>query len=803
MFLSGKIENKKYEVISLEEKKGYFLPVIFLTDLVIMPQTTVHFDLRDAKSIEAVKAAFKENSEVFVVTTTEKNTTDIYRIENLCEIGTIARVKQTLKLPKDTGIRIALEGMQRGKLEDIVAGEDFYNAVVESCEIQTDMEENEKEARIRSIHSVLKICYQNKMIAQQAAFESLDKMTDLNLLVDLSAEAVALSFEQRQLILKTVDLAQRVDQLISILLNEIDICKIRGEIAERLKDCVSKNQREYVLREQLKVIHEELGEEDSTQEGDLYQEKLEQINPPEEVKEKLQKEINRFKTLPYSSSESGVIRNYIETLLEFPWNVSGKDNRNLNSAIRKLEKDHYGLTKIKERIIDYLAVRILSEKKDAPILCLVGPPGTGKTSIAKSIAAALHKEYGRIALGGVRDEAEIRGHRKTYIGAMPGRILTTIAKTGVNNPLILLDEIDKTGTDQRGDTASALLEVLDGEQNAFFTDHFFEVPVDLSNVLFIATANDASHIPEALRDRMELIEVNSYTENEKFHIAKLYLIKKLLDKNGLNRKQFKITDAGIHKLIENYTREAGVRNLENQLNYLMQKAARGILTKQWECLQVTPKNLVRLLGVEKYSEESFDHSNKVGVVTGLAWTRVGGDTLNIEVNILDGKQSLMLTGNLGDVMKESAQIALSYIRTLPVIKELEEDFFENHVIHVHVPEGATPKDGPSAGITIALAIYSALMNRQISGVVAMTGEITLKGKVLPIGGLKEKLLAAKNAGMKKVLVPKENQKNVEELEEEITGGMDIVYVSNMEEVIANGIVKRSFNLKPVKDKGKE
>ncbi|MBR1866066.1 MAG: endopeptidase La, partial [Lachnospiraceae bacterium] len=513
------------------------------------------------------------------------------------------------------------------------------------------------------------------------------------------------------------------------------------------------------------------------------------------VREKLEKEIKRFTGLSFTSSESAVVRNYIETLLEYPWNKEGTDNDDLQTAIEQLEQDHYGLKKIKERIIDYLAVRNLSGRKDAPILCLVGPPGTGKTSVARSIATALHKEYGRIALGGVRDEAEIRGHRKTYIGAMPGRIVTTVTKTGVKNPLILLDEVDKTGSDYKGDTASALLEVLDGEQNVHFQDHYFEVPVDLSNVLFVATANDASAIPEPLRDRMELIEVNSYTENEKFQIAKMYLLDKQLKKNGLKKSQFRITDDAIYKVIRNYTREAGVRNLERILETLMQKAARGILVGDFKSLRVIPKKLPELLGVEKYTVDMRSFENKVGVVTGLAWTKVGGDTLNVEVNLLDGKGGLTLTGNLGDVMKESAQIALSYVRTLPEVKRLQEEYFEKHIVHVHVPEGATPKDGPSAGITMALAMYSVLMNRPINGRLAMTGEITLKGNVLPIGGLKEKLLAAKNAGKNMVLVPAENRKHVEELDEEITDGLDIRYVSHMKEVIQYGVVKQSFSLK--------
>lgn len=771
------------------------IPMVVLRDMVIMPGTSVHFDIQRDVSIRAVNAALEKNQDLFVVAAKASNASDKVSREQLYEVGTVVTVRQLLKLPKGL-IRVLLAGKERAVLDEMSYEDDYYKAsVIRMVSEGNPLSKTECTARIRTIKSVLKQCEKCRLIPNEMTMSTLNKVKDLEFLVDLTAEAVPMQAHSKQQILETADLSERVEKLLTILLNEIEIYEVRAEIGEKLKDCVNKNQRDYVLREQLKVIKKELGEENTEDEGDRYQTWLDNANPPKEVKEKLEKEIKRFRSLAYASSESAVIRNYIETLLEYPWNQTREENRNLKKAIEQLEGDHYGLTKIKERIIDYLAVRNLSGKRDAPILCLVGPPGTGKTSIARSIADSLNKEYGRIALGGVRDEAEIRGHRKTYIGAMPGRIVTTIAKTGVNNPLILLDEIDKTSSDYKGDISSALLEVLDGEQNVYFTDHYFEVPVDLSNVLFIATANDASAIPEPLRDRMEIIEVNSYTENEKFHIAKLYLVAKQLEKNGLKKRQFQITDDAIYKIIRNYTREAGVRNLERILGRLMQKAARGIVTEEFKSLKVTPKKLPELLGVEKYTIDNEDFADKVGVASGLAWTKAGGDTLKIEVNLLEGKGGLTLTGNLGDVMKESAQIALSFVRTLSEVKKLPDEYFEKHIVHVHVPEGATPKDGPSAGITMALAMYSALTNRPVNGRLAMTGEVTLKGNVLPIGGLKEKLLAAKNAGMNKVLVPAKNQKNVEELESEITEGLEILYVSHMNEVIQNGIAKRTISLK--------
>lgn len=801
----------------MNEKKDskIWFPLLVLRDVVIMPGQVVSLDVKNEKSITGVEMAYKRQQELFVSTAKAENIVENVSKEQLFPIGVFAEVNMIQKIGNGV-VRIMLSSKHRGKLSAVrkadsnsqieiskdskksktyIADSYYEVTAVNIKEKKSLLSKEEERAYIREICSMIKKFSERPKLRQGALMDAIQREKNLNELINRVQDVLQFSLAAKIDLLTTTELSARAEKTLQYLNEELSIDSIRGEIKNKLQESVSRNQREYVLREQLKLIHRELGDVDTEDESERYFQLLEEADPPKEVREKLKKEIKRFGNLSYSSAESAVLRNYIETLLEYPWNRAGIDNDDFNGIIEKLEKDHYGLKKIKERIIDYMAVRTLSDRRDAPILCLVGPPGTGKTSIARSIAEALNKKYGRIALGGVRDEAEIRGHRKTYIGAMPGRIVTVITKAGVNNPLILLDEIDKTGADHRGDTASALLEVLDGEQNVFFTDHYFEVPVDLSHVLFVATANDVSEIPEPLRDRMEIIEVNSYTENEKFHIAKLYLLPKQLKKNGLKKSQFKISDEAIYELIRHYTKESGVRHLEQLLGQLMQKTARGILTNEYKSLKVTPKKVIELLGVWKYSEDDVDLDHKVGIVNGLAWTKYGGDTLKIEVNLLEGKGDLTLTGNLGDVMKESAKIALSCVRNIPEIKKLPDDYFEKHIIHVHVPEGATPKDGPSAGITMALAIYSSLLNREVDGELAMTGEITLKGNVLPIGGLKEKLLAAKNAGMKRVLVPEKNRKNVTEIEDEIKEGLEIIYVNSFNEVISNGIIKRSFTLR--------
>lgn len=762
------------------------LPMIALRGKIIYPKTTVHFDVSREKSAAAVQEAMQNNQMIFLSNQMDPNEENPDASE-LFQIGLVAKIKQIVKLPQNL-IRVFVEGIERGKITEVCESNPSFRVEVESVETIQEFASYEEEAYIGYMKNGLEAYYAENVKLNREFVGKVLHMNRLEEMIDEIATHLPFSLEKKQDILEIADLKQRAERMLVLLTEECEIARVQKDIQIKVKAAVDKSQREYMLREQMQIIRKELGETSIEEDADIFLEKVEKLEASEEVKKKITKEINRFKSMPAMAGDSGMLRNYIETMLEMPWNRTKEENHDIIQASRILEEDHYGLKKIKERIIEFLAVRTLTKKGEAPIICLVGPPGTGKTSIGKSIARALDKEYVRISLGGVRDEAEIRGHRKTYIGAMPGRIAEAIKKAGVCNPLILLDEIDKTGKDQRGDTAAALLEVLDGEQNVNFRDHYLEVPLDLSEVLFIATANDASMIPKPLYDRMEIIEVSSYTENEKFHIAKDYLVDKQKKANGLSGEQLTFRNEALKEMIRFYTREAGVRSLEHKIGDICRKTARIILEKKKEHMTITKKTVRDMLGTAPFDEEDNNLEPQCGVVRGLAWTSAGGDTLQIEVNTMPGKGKLLLTGNLGDVMKESAQIAVSYIRSIGEHEKIPEDYFDHHDIHVHVPEGAVPKDGPSAGITISTAILSAVTERKVRGDIAMTGEVTLRGNVLPIGGLKEKLLAAKNAGVTEVFVPIKNQKNVKDIDKEITGGLAITYVSNMREVISGAFL---------------
>lgn len=763
------------------------MPAVALRGLTILPGMIAHFDISRERSLRAVEEAMEQDQKIYLVTQRNVDSEDPTQ-EDLYQMGIVADIKQVVRLQNDV-VRILVDGISRAALLGFTGNEKYLEAEICYCDSNADsLPEDLREAMLLGVREAFHRYAAVVGKISKELIRQIDQYEDLEKLIDYVTNNLPVSYELKQQVLEAEDINDRYQVIVSLLLSQVEVISIKNELQKKVKVRVDKHQKEYVLREQLGVIREELGE-NADSEADEYEKKLSELDAPDYVKEKTKKEIKRFRNMSSSSSESTVERGYIETVLELPWNKMSVDNKDLDHAAQVLDDDHYGLKDVKERILEFLAVRNLTSKGESPIICLVGPPGTGKTSIARSIASALEKKYVRISLGGVRDEAEIRGHRKTYIGAMPGRIVNGLRQAGVSNPLMLLDEIDKVSSDYKGDTSAALLEVLDSEQNCRFRDHYIEMPVDLSEVLFIATANEVSGIPKPLLDRMELIEVSSYTENEKFHIAKEHLVEKQKSKNGIKKEQLTITDSALKDIIRLYTREAGVRSLERTIGKLCRKAAREIFKDSEAAVKVTKTNLKTYLGNPKYSPEKKNDHAEVGIVRGLAWTSVGGVTLDVEVNVLPGKGELVLTGKLGDVMKESAQAALSYVRSISEGYGIDAEFYTKHDIHIHIPEGAVPKDGPSAGITMATAMLSAITDRPVRADVAMTGEITLRGRVLPIGGLKEKLLAAKVIGIKTVCIPKDNEKDLEEISKEITDGMEIVPVERFSQVEKIAFVK--------------
>lgn len=769
------------------EDKTITMPVIALRGMTVLPKMMIHFGISRSKSIAAVEKAMIGDQRVCLVT--QKNSEEADPgVDELHSVGCVALIKQLVKIPNNV-VRVMVEGQERVELLGLDSEEPMLVGEIGTLtESEDSLDYVTRQAMVRILKEKLEEYGKENPRMLKEVFPNLMMVTDLGELLDQIAIQLPWDYKNRQKVLECVLLEERYETVMRNLLTEIEITRVKREIQGRVKENVDKNQKDYILREQLKVIREELGEDNPLSDADEYEKQLKALKADKETKDKIHREIERLGAMPGGSQEANVLRMYLETVLDLPWKKVSKDNNNISHAEEILNSDHYGLEKVKERILEYLAVRVLTKKGTSPIICLVGPPGTGKTSIARSVARALNKQYVRISLGGIHDEAEVRGHRKTYVGAMPGRIVEAMRQAGVSNPLMLLDEIDKVSSDYKGDTSSALLEVLDSEQNVKFRDHYVELPIDLSNVLFIATANTTQTIPGPLLDRMEVIEVNSYTENEKFHIAKNYLVRKQLERNGLTEEQVSITDKALEKIIHNYTREAGVRNLERRIGDICRKAAREFLEDKKKAIRITENGLEKYLGKEKITFEDVNDEDQVGIVRGLAWTSVGGDTLQIEVNVMPGKGTMQMTGQMGDVMKESAQTALSYIRSICPEYGVADDYFEKHDIHLHIPEGAVPKDGPSAGITMATAMLSAVTGRKVDAKLAMTGEITLRGRALPIGGLKEKILAARMAHMKRVLVPDKNRPDIAELSKEITKGLTIIFVKDMADVLKEALV---------------